>query len=179
MGTYVPYFKKRPDLIKKFKLVEHAFDPGNDSRRSQDELLRQQINNGYQFSLVHSGEYGSIIIHSLETGNVSRINGNVKNNGLITNLPKGCCVEVPCMVDKEGIHPCYVGDLPPQLAALNRTNINVQDLAVHGIVEKDKTKIYQAILLDPLTSSILTIEETRNMVNELFLANKEYLNGFK
>jgi alpha-galactosidase len=83
------------------------------------------------------------------------------------------------MVDKEGIHPCYVGDLPPQLAALNRTNINVQDLAVHGIVEKDKTKIYQAILLDPLTSSILTIEETRNMVNELFLANKEYLNGFK
>ena len=179
MGTYVPYFKKRPDLIKKFKLVEHAFDPGNDSRGSQDELLRQQINRGYQFPLVHSGEYGSIIIHSLETGNVSRINGNVKNNGLITNLPKGCCVEVPCMVDKEGIHPCYVGDLPPQLAALNRTNINVQDLAVHGIVEKDKTKIYQAILLDPLTSSILTIEETRDMVHELFLANKEYLNGFK
>jgi alpha-galactosidase len=82
-------------------------------------------------------------------------------------------------MDKEGIHPCYVGDLPSQLAALNRTNINVQELAVRGIVEEDKTKIFQSILIDPLTSAILTIDETRRMVDELFQANKEYLKDFK
>ena len=81
---------------------------------------------------------------------------------------------MPCLVDKEGLHPCYVGDLPPQLAALNRTNINVQEMAVRGIVEKDKTKIFQSILLDPLTGAILTIDETRQMVDEIFKAGKEY-----
>ncbi len=83
------------------------------------------------------------------------------------------------MVGKKGIHPCYVGGLPPQCAALNRTNINVQELAVKGIVEKDKTKIFQSILLDPLTSAILTIDETQRMVDEMFQAEKEYLKGFK
>ncbi len=83
------------------------------------------------------------------------------------------------MVDKKGIHPCYVGALPPQCAALNRTNINVQELAVKGIVEKDKTKIFQSILLDPLTSAILTIDETQRMVDEIFQAEKAYLKGFE
>ena len=73
----------------------------------------------------------------METGIPCRINGNVKNNGLITNLLRGCCVEVPCLIDKSGIHPCYIGDLPPQCAALNRTNINVQELGVKAAVEKD------------------------------------------
>jgi alpha-galactosidase len=82
-------------------------------------------------------------------------------------------------VDKEGISPCYVGDLPPQLSALNRTNINVQELAVRGIVEKDKTKIFHSVLLDPLTSTALTIDETRRMVNEMFKAEEKYLKGFK
>ena len=124
-------------------------------------------------------KYGSIIIHSLETGKPSVFNGNVKNKHLITNLPEGCCVEVPCLADKEGIHPCFVGDLPAQLAALNRTNINVQELAVRGIVEKDKTKIFQSILLDPLTGALLTIDETRQLVDELFLEHKEYMQGYK
>jgi alpha-galactosidase len=96
------------------------------------------------------------------------------NKGLIPNLPEGCCVEVPCLVDGEGIHPCYVGELPPQLAALNRSNINVQELAVRGIVEKDKTKILQAVLLDPLTSALLTIDEIKEMVDKMFKAEKEY-----
>ncbi len=179
MGTYVPYFKKRLELIKKFKLAEPSSEQLEAPRREQDEELRQQLQTDYKFPLVHSGEYGSIIINSIETGKPSRVNGNVKNNHLITNLPEGCCVEVPCLVDKEGIHPCYVGDLPPQLAALNRTNINVHELAVRGIVEKDKTKLFHAILLDPLTSAILTLSEIREMVDELFKANKKYLNGYK
>jgi alpha-galactosidase len=77
------------------------------------------------------------------------------------------------------MHPCYVGDLPPQLAALNRTNINVQELAVRGIEEKDKTKIFQSILLDPLTAAVLTIDETRKMVDEMFRANREFVKGWK
>ncbi len=109
----------------------------------------------------------------------SRINGNVKNKGLITNLPDGSCVEVPCLVDREGIHPCHVGNLPPQLAALNRTEINVHELAVRGILEKDKTKIFQAVLLDPLTGAVLTIDETRRMVDEMFKAGAKYLKGYK
>jgi alpha-galactosidase len=82
------------------------------------------------------------------------------------------------LVDKEGIHPCNMGKLPPQLAALNRNCINVHELAVKGIVEKDKTKIFHAMLVDPLTSTILTIEEIRNMIDDLFLAEKMYLKGF-
>jgi alpha-galactosidase len=128
---------------------------------------------------VHSSEYGSIIINAIETGRPARFNGNVKNNGLITNLPEGCCVEVPCLSDREGIHPCHVGDLPPQLAALNRSNINVQELAVRGIMEKDKIKILQAVLLDPLTSAVLTIDEIKEMVNKMFKAEKEYTKGYK
>lgn len=185
MSEYVPYFRKRPELLEIFNLAG-GFNVSNFSykkireiRRAQDEKLRQQINSGYEFPLKHSGEYGSIIIYSIETGVPSRINGNVKNNGLITNLLEGCCVEVPCLVDKRGISPCYIGDLPSQCAALNRTNVNVQELAVRGIVEKDKTKIFQSILLDPLTGAVLTIDETRQMVNEMFKAGVKYLKGFK
>jgi alpha-galactosidase len=175
MGSYVPYFKKRPELINKFKLGERK--PQN--RISEDENLEQQLSSGQKFPIIRSIEYGATIIHSIETGVPSRINANVKNTGLITNLLEGSCVEVPCMVDKTGIHPCYVGDLPPQLAALNRTNINVQELAVRGIVEKDRTKIFQSILVDPLTSAVLTIDETRDLVDRMFKAEKAYLKGFK
>jgi alpha-galactosidase len=115
----------------------------------------------------------------METGTQWRSFGNVKNNGLITNLLQGCVVEVPCMVDKGGVHPCYVGDLPPQLAALNSSNVFVQEMAVRGIVEKDKSKILQSILLDPLTSSIISISEIKEMVEEMFMAEKAFMKGYK
>ena len=108
---------------------------------------------------------------------VRRIDGNVKNKGLITNLLEGCCVEVPCLVDKEGIHPCHVGDLPPQCATLNRANIGEQELAVRGIVEKDKKKIFQSILIDPLASSLMTIDECREMVDQMFVVDKIAMKG--
>jgi alpha-galactosidase len=174
-GAYVPYFKKRPELIKKFKLEERVME----NRVREDDKLKQQLNSGHKFPIIRSIEYGLTIIHSIETGTPSRINANVKNKGFIANLLEGSCVEVPCLVDKEGIHPCPVGNLPPQLAALNRACINVHELAVRGIVEKDKTKIFQSMLMDPLTSTVLTIDEIRNMVDDLFLAEKAYLNGFK
>jgi alpha-galactosidase len=162
-------------LIKKFKLEERL----THNRVSEDEKLKQQLSSGHKFPIIRSIEFGVTIINSIETGAPARINANVKNKGFITNLPEGSCVEVPCLVDKEGIHPCYVGDLPPQLAALNRACISVHELAVRGIVEKDKTKIFQAMLLDPLTSTVLTIEEIRKMVDELCEAEKAYMQGFK
>jgi alpha-galactosidase len=179
MSTYIPYFKKRPELLEKYRIVEPTEEQLARPRIKQDRELKQQLSGDYIFPMKHSGEYGSIIIHSIATGSPFRINGNVKNRNLITNLPQGCCVEVPCLVDKQGIHPCFVGDLPPQLAALNRTNIDVQELAVRGIVEKDKTKIFQAILLDPLTGAVLTIDQIRKMVDELFVAEKQYVKGYK
>jgi alpha-galactosidase len=168
MSEYVPYFRKRPELWAKYKMKYLFNDEWIKQRQEEDVEFKQLLASGEKFPTAHSTEFGSIIINSLETGTPSRIAGNVKNNGYITNLPNGCCVEVPCLVDKEGIHPCYVGDLPPQLAALNRTNINVQELAVRGIVEKDKNKLFHAILLDPLTSALLTIDEIRKLVDELF-----------
>lgn len=180
MASYLPYFKKTRALIDKYKLDEQKFANMWKVRLGWDDELREQIRADHKFPILHGAEYSAQIIHSIETGTPSRINANVKNRGYITNLPDGCCVEVPCLVDKTGIHPCYVGDLPPQLAGLNRTSINVQELAVRGIVEKDKTKIFQAILLDPLTSAILTIDEIRNMVDEMFNAEqKQYLKGYK
>lgn len=181
MSGYVPYFRKknRPELFERFRIAKLPhFEVEAKRRMGQDEELKQQLSTDQKFPISRSQEYCSTIIHSIETGIPSRINGNVKNSGLITNLLEGCCVEVPCLVDKRGISSCYVGDLPPQCAALNRTNINVQEIAVKGIVEKDKTKIFQSILLDPLTSAILTIDETQRMVDEMFQTGVEYLKGW-
>jgi alpha-galactosidase len=182
MSEYTPYFRKRPELIDKFLLGESkhfSFAGRVKEKEEQDAELQKMLASNEKFPLKHSGEYGSGIIRALETGIPLRINCNVKNNGLITNLPNGCCVEVPSLVDKEGIHPCYVGNLPAQLAALNITEVNVHELAARGIVEKDKNKIFQAILLDPLTSAALTIDETRKMVDEIFAASQQYLSDYK
>jgi alpha-galactosidase len=181
MSEYVPYFRKHPELFERFKLsfrIDTMKDMEKRRRRREDEL-RRTISSDEKIPIHRSREYCSFIIHSVETGTPRRINANVKNKRLITNLPQGCCVEVPCLVDKNGIHPCYVGDLPPQCAALNRTNINVQELAVLAAVEKDKTMAYQAILLDPLTSAMLSIDQTRSMVDEMFKAEARYLEDFK
>jgi alpha-galactosidase len=181
MSTYVPYFRKknRPDLFERFKIRKIDAEAKAVKRIAQDTELKKQIYGDFKFPVTHSNEYGSRIIHAIETGKPTRINANVKNTGLITNLPEGCCVEVPCLVDKKGITPCYVGDLPPQLAALNRTNINVQELAVRGIVEKDKTKIFHSVLVDPQTAGMLTIDEIRQMVDDLFIAGAQYMKGYK
>ena len=181
ISEYLPYFRKRPELFKKFKLTSplEMLERSEKKRMQQEKELRELLTEGKEIPIQHSGEYCSEIIHSMETGIPCRINGNVKNNGLITNLLRGCCVEVPCLIDKSGIHPCYIGDLPPQCAALNRTNINVQELGVKAAVEKDRTLAFQAILVDPLTSAVLTIDETEKMVDEMFRAESEFLKDFK
>jgi alpha-galactosidase len=114
----------------------------------------------------------------METNRPFRINGNVMNEGLITNLPNGCCVEVPCMVDARGVQPVVVGELPPQLAALNRTNINVQDLVIEASLTGDIDAIYHAVALDPLAGTTCTLPQIRAMVDELMTAQAEWLTQF-
>lgn len=176
MASYVPYFRKSPEMIARFKLDENR--TAWKTRLGWDEELKQQLKSGFQFPIIRGVEYGATIIHSIETGIPSRINANVMNKGLITNLQQGSCVEVPCLVDKQGIHPCYIGNLPSQLAALNRSNISLQELAVRGIVEKDKTKLFHAVLLDPVTSMLLTIDEIRTLFDAMGGINAEYLKDF-
>ena len=97
------------------------------------------------------------------------------NEGLISNLPAGCNVEVPILADSAGLHPCAIGDLPAQCAAINRTNVNVQELAVAAILNGDREAVYQAIALDPLTTTQCGLDEVRQMTDELFAASADYL----
>lgn len=175
MSEYVPYFRKTEEHIENFGVATRWWLKHEKSVESYFKEIEKEVSGTEKIQIERTDEYASYIIYSMETGIPTRINGNVENKGLISNLPERCCVEVPCLVDKTGIHPCFIGDLPPQCAALNRSNINVQELAVKGILEKDKNTIIQAVAVDPLTSSILTLDEIHTMVKEMFEAEKEFL----
>jgi len=121
--------------------------------------------------VVRSHEYGSGIIHSMETGVPRVIYGNVMNRGLIDNLPQGCSVEVPCLVDRNGIQPTRIGALPPQLAALMQTNINVQGLTVEAALTGKREHIYHAAMLDPHTAAELDLDQIWSLVDDLIEAH--------
>jgi alpha-galactosidase len=176
MSEYVPYFRKSKKDIARF--MSYTWDALEITRRKgqdDDASIARQISGEEAISTEPSVEYGARIINAVVTGETIRINGNVKNTRLITNLPEGCCVEVPCLVDSNGIQPCYVGDLPSQLAALNRTNINVQSLIVDAALNRDREAARHAVMVDPLTSAMLTLDRIRSMVDEMFTAEKQWL----
>jgi alpha-galactosidase len=124
---------------------------------------------------VRSHEYGSLIIEAIETNVPARINGNVPNRDLIAGLPPGCCVEVPCLVDGNGIQPTRVEGYPAQLAALNRTNVNVQELIVEAALRGSREAVYHAVMLDPLTAAVCTLPQIQAMVGELLAAQERWL----
>ena len=126
-----------------------------------------------------SGEYASYIMEAVVTGKPYKIGGNVLNQGLIENLPQDACVEVPCMIDANGVNPCHVGKLPVQLAAMNMTNINVQLLTIEAAVTRDKQKIYQAAMLDPHTAAELNPDDIVSMCDELIEAHGKYMEMYK
>lgn len=128
--------------------------------------------------ITRSVEYGSAIIHSIVTGQPRVINGNVRNDRLIDNLPEGCAVEVPCLVDHNGVQPTRVGRLPVQLAALMRTNVNVQELVVEAILGQRRDHVYHAAMLDPHTAATLDLSQIRAMVDELLTAHRAVLPEF-
>ena len=180
-AEYHPYFIKKnyPELIDQLQIPIDEY-----LRRCVDQIAgwetqRDEIVNDGSLEHTRSREYASYIMDAITTGTPTMIAGNVLNKGLITNLPEDCCVEVPCLVDKNGVQPTYVGKLPTQLAALNRTNINVQELTVEAAMTLEKDKIYQAALMDPHASSELSISEIKAMVDELIAAHGDYLPAYK
>lgn len=183
-SEYVPWFIKRdrPDLIEQFNIPLDEY-----IRRCEDQIadwkfISNELSEGnFDHPLLEaerSHEYGAYIIHSLETGTPRTFYGNVQNNGLIDNLPPGCCVEVPCHVDGEGIRPQAIGALPPHLAALMQTNINVQALTVEAALTGNHEHIYHAAMLDPHTAAELDLDQIWRMVDDLITAHKEWLPTF-
>jgi alpha-galactosidase len=165
-------FVEDPDSFSMENLIATLDSLGADERmkREMSEAAR------YFDNTAPSHEYGSFIIHSLETGTPRVIYGNLANHGLIDNLPQDCCVEVPCLVDKNGIQPVHIGALPPHLAALMQTNINVQGLAVEAALTGNRQHIYHAAMLDPHTAAELDLEQIWNLVDDLIEAHNGWVN---
>ena len=190
-SEYVPYFRKsaamvNDQLVPKFTdevnawldygrtggYLRHCLDRLQKFQREFEEILAQGP------ATTRSHEYGSYVIEAMESHSPICINGNIPNTELIDNLPEDCCVEVPCLVDGNGVQPTKVGSLPPQLAALNRTNINVQELIVEAALNGGTESIYHAVMLDPLTAAVCTLPQIRNMVDEMLEAQKQWLPQF-
>ncbi|MBB6285327.1 alpha-glucosidase/alpha-galactosidase [Geobacillus subterraneus] len=178
MAEYTPYFIKRDDLIKRFEIPIDEYIRRSERNMERYKETKKKIEKGEMIVGEQSHEYGAPIIHSIETGTNRVIWGNVLNKYLITNLPYNSCVEVPCLVNKGGVQPCYVGDLPPQLAAMNMTNINVQQLVVEAVLTGDIDYVYHAVMLDPHTASVLSLDEIWAMTREMIEAHREYLPNF-
>jgi alpha-galactosidase len=169
-----------PEYIDKFNipLDEYPRRCVNQMKNWQTEkenILNHKDKDGF----VRSGEYASIIMEAVITNSAAQIGGNVLNTGLIDNLPQNACVEVPCLVNGSGIHPCHVGSLPEQLAAMNRLNINVQLLTIQAAITKKREDIYMAAMLDPHTSAELNKDQIKQMVDELIEAHGEYMKEYR
>ena len=171
-SEYLPYFRKTAAMAQSF--IPERWDYYEVCRRNLDddqhalmaELLKE---------LRPSIEYGAVILNAVETNTPAVIYGNVPNTRLISNLPDGCSVEVPCLVDANGVQPTSIGALPPQLAALNRSNVAVQELAVEAAVSGDVEHVYHAVALDPLSGALLTLKQLREMTTELLTAEAQWL----
>ena len=177
-SEYVPWFIKqnRPDLLEEFEIPVDEYITRCEIQIAEWEadkaaLERGELNESYE----RSQEYGSLIIHSLETGTPRVVYGNVANNGLIDNLPQGCCVEVPVLVDKSGLQPTHIGKMPPHLAAMQQTNINVQSLVVEAALTRKREHIYHAAMLDPHTAAELSLDQIWSLVDELITAHGDML----
>jgi alpha-galactosidase len=180
LSEYLPWFRKNKDALNLYCDQERYGDiPENNKIQPPAAQTSEDFFSFENGDLEpRSVEYCSYIIEAMETGKIFRLNGNVMNKGYITNLPQDCCVEVPVYVDRMGIHPTYVGALPAQLAALNQSNVTVQTLAAEAALKGDMELAFNAIAMDPLTSSVLTLQEIRDMVFEMFEASRGFLPQF-
>jgi alpha-galactosidase len=182
-SEYVPYFRKRPDLVGRYTrpgyLGESGFYANNWPRwrRENDESIESMLRGEKDVPLRRSLEYGADIIEAIECNRPATIYGNVLNRGSIDNLTEGC-VEVPCRVDPNGIHPQHFGPLPEQLASLNRSHMAVHELVVEALLEGSKQKAKYALMIDPLTAAVCSLEEIDRLFEEMWMAETESLPGF-
>lgn len=176
-AEYTPYFikDKYPELIEAYNIPLDEYPRRCIEQIAKWEKLKESLVDNEKITHNRTNEYASYIIEAIETNKPYTIGGNVLNNGLITNLPNNAVVEVPCLVDGNGITPCYVGALPPQLAALNMTNVNVHLLTIEAALTGKKEHIYHAAMLDPHTSSELSIEDIISLCDDLIEAHGEWL----
>lgn len=186
-SEYVAWFRKRPDLIEKYCTHGTGWNPGEHAyilkqylaredtwKDSVRKWLEQPVN------LKRGHEYAASIINAVVgDGTIFEFNGNVRNFGLIDNLPEGCCVEVPIFASKRGLDPVHVGPLPPQLAALVNISARNEEMAVEGALTGDPRLVFHSICFDPLTSAVLSLQEIKEMVKEMFEVNRDYLPQFK
>jgi alpha-galactosidase len=170
-AEYVPWFMRHDELVERFRISVGEYVQRSEENLREYERIRAALAAGDGFEIERSLEYASLIIHSIETGAERVIYGNVRNSGLIDNLPDGCCVEVPCLVDRPGVQPTHVGPLPPQLAALNRTFANVCELTVRAALDGRPEHVYHAAMLDPNTAASLTLGEIEALVDDLIAAH--------
>ena len=176
-AEYNPFYIKNryPELIDRYNIPLDEYPRRCISQIKGWEEEKRNILNEGKVTHQRSREYASYIMEAVVMNRPYQIGGNVLNTGLIENLPSDACVEVPCLVDAWGVHPCHVGRLPVQLAAMNQTNINVQLLTIEAARTRDKNYIYQAAMLDPHTAAELSIEDIRRMCDELIEAHGEYM----
>ena len=179
-AEYVPWFIKRdrPDLIERFNVPLDEYP-----RRCVDQIARwdeqrDALEGGGPIEVERSYEYASTIIRSIETGKPRVVYGNVANTGLIDDLVDGCTVEVPCLIDGNGVQPTHIGALPPQIGALIRTNVNVQELTVEAALTGKREHIYHAAMLDPHTAAELDLDQIHELVDDLIAAHGEWLPAF-
>lgn len=180
-AEYHPYFIKKnyPELIDRFNIPLDEYPRRCVNQIERWKTMRGEMVENKNLEHCRSHEYASYMLEAMETDVPFKIGGNVMNTGLIPNLPKEACVEVPCLVDRSGITPTYVGDLPPQLAALNRTNINTQLLTLEAARTGKREHIYHAALLDPHTAAELSIDDIVALCDDLIEAHGKWLPAFK
>jgi alpha-galactosidase len=187
-SEYNAWFRKRPDLIEKYCTHGTGWNPGEyayilkeyqEAERTWKDEARQWFAAETPIELERGEEYAAYIINALKGGEPFHFNGNVPNTDLVTNLPRGACVEVPVWVSQKGFEAVHVGALPAQCAALTNLTSQIEEMAVEGALTGDPRLVFQAIAYDPLTSAVLSLAEIKKMVNQMFEQNKEYLPQFK
>jgi alpha-galactosidase len=174
-AEYVPWFMRHDDQIERFHIFVGDYLARSEENLRELESLRHALASDAPLDLEPTHELASLFIHALETGTERELHVNIRNGGLISSLPDECCVEVPCVVGAGGAKPVPVGALPPQLAALNRTFLNVVELTVRAALDESREHVYQAALLDPNTAATLTTTEIVAMCDDLFEAHRDLL----
>jgi alpha-galactosidase len=183
-SEYVPYFRKRPELVERYTRSEYRGESGFYAnnwptwRRENDDDIRAMLAGTREIPLRRGVEYASYIVEAMYLDRPTTIYGNVRNTGLIPNLPDGC-VEVACLVDRNGVQPCYFGPLPEQVAALDRAHMAVHTLVVEALLHGDQQAARYALQLDPLTAAVCSPAEIDAMFSEMWEAERAYLPAFE
>ncbi len=177
LAEYVSHFIKdaRPELIAEFNIPLDEYPRRCVCQIESWRRMSKELIGNPKLGHGRTHEYGSYIMEAITTNRPTQIGGNILNRGLIPNLPPLACVEVPCLVDGNGVQGCYVGDLPEPCAAYNRTNINVQLLTTEAVLERRRDRVYQAAMLDPHTAAELTIDQIRNLCDDLLEAHGDWI----